>query len=176
MLTTNGGADHGGFRVRLDAAGGLEQDAADHPARAAVEQQYPVGGAGAAGPEVVGEQRHRGLERGADEERPEAAEHDHGDQGVIGPDVAQHPQRAQHPDPGRPRPVVAQVPGELRPEQEQRERQVDGDVGEDAEDRAQAEQQRRADHRTEQDPEAAEGGVEPHRTLPGARYGEPEKA
>jgi len=59
--------------------------------------------------------------------------------------------------------VVAQVPGELRPEQEQRERQVDRDVGEDAADRAQAEQQRRADHRAEQDPEAAERGVEPYR-------------
>jgi hypothetical protein len=52
---------------------------------------------------------------------------------------------------------------ELRPEQEQRQRQVERDVGEDPGGRAQPEQQHGADHRAEEHAQAAERGVEPDR-------------
>lgn len=76
----DGGRPHGGAHGRLEPARALEDQAAEHAAEAAGEQQHAVGRPRGHPVDAARDRRHDGLHRRADEERSEPGEDDHGDQ------------------------------------------------------------------------------------------------
>src|SRR5699024_2038203 len=127
-------------------------------------EQHPVGEVAvpAGRGEDPAEDRHRGLEHRTDRDRGERGEQEHADDRPVVADLDEHLQRCQQRRPGRPHTSAAQMTGEGGADEEERQRQVEDDVDEDAPGRAEPEQQGGTDDGSEQDAEAAKGGIEPH--------------
>src|SRR5699024_4056772 len=82
---------------------------------------------------------------------------------AIVADIDEHPQRLHERRPRSAHPATVQVSGEGGADEEDRQRQVEDDVDEDAPGGADSEQQSGADDRTEEDAEAAERRMETDR-------------
>ena len=75
--------------ARAQGVHALEEHGAEHGARRVGGEEHAVPGARLVGAEVVRVLRHLRLERVADEERRDAAEHDHRDDAPVGADLAE---------------------------------------------------------------------------------------